>query len=474
MRLSAFNVYVPGFPEADSTLVYNTFSGGFVSLDPATLAVLKKADAGGELGAVERELVDPEFFDESVGILVESRAAEERAWRDHHRAWREGTRLDCIVSTTLACNLDCTYCCQADVRNGKTMSAETGARTAAWLAGRALEIGAREVNLSFIGGEPLLHPHRIRQIVEDVRAATGDTGVTVRFALITNGVFLTRELVEEWRPLGLYMAKVTLDGDESTHSLTRRSKKKGDDSYATVFKNVVDASQLIDVYLNGNYTPDTVSGFVPLLDKLVAAGFRKGSRIHFSPALQALGAPPEAGLGGCTFASASPEFMLPLADEVRRAGFEPIDDSVLGPCAFHRKHSYSIDPDGHIYKCPGFLGKPEWKVGHVDAGLGDRYARMASFHPERACGDCAHRPDCAGGCVAAEWMNAGRMEGVSCEIGFFEKYGPEYVKRKFLLATSDSVEDALSKLPDPPAALRVAGDVVRKRRGQITLRVIAA
>jgi hypothetical protein len=66
------------------------------------------------------------------------------------------------------------------------------------------------------------------------------------------------------------------------------------------------------------------------------------------------------------------------------------------------------------------------------------------------------------------------MEGVSCEIGFFEKYKDEYIKRKFLLATSETVEDALSKLPEPPAALREAGDVVRKRRGQITLRVIAA
>jgi uncharacterized protein len=477
VKLSAFNVYVDKFPEADSTLVYNTFTGGFVSLDVATLAVLRKADAGGELEADERELIDPEFFDESVGILVESRKTEEQAYRDHLNAWRGSTdRLDCIVSTTLACNLDCTYCCQADVLDGRTMSQETGTQTAAWLASRALEIGAKHIDLAFIGGEPLLHPHRIRQVVEEVRSRTAEAGIKVTFNLITNGVFMTRKLVEEWVPLGLTMAKVTIDGDETTHSLTRRSKKRGEDSYATVFKNVVEASELIHVYLNGNYTVDTVHGFIPLIEKLAAAGFKKGSRVHFSPALQALGAPPEAGLGGCNFTGAYPEYLLPLADAVRRAGYTPTDDTYIGPCAFHRRHSYSVDPAGLVYNCPGFLGKSEWAVGSVESGLTARYERIANVNPQRSCGGCAHRPECAGGCVAAEWIDAGRMEGVNCEIGFYERHGGDFIKRKFLLATSDSVEEALSQLPDAPAAVmqRVAADIVKRRGEQVLLRVLAA
>lgn len=476
MKLSAFNVYVDKFPEADTALVYNTFTGGFVSLDEATLAVLRKADAGGELEADERELIDPEFFDDSVGILVESRAVEEQAYRAHLNAWRGSTdRLDCIVSTTLACNLDCTYCYQSDVLDGRTMSAETGRRSAVWLADRALEIGAKHIDLAFIGGEPLLHPHRITQIVQDIRARTAAAGVRVSFNLITNGVFLTRKLVEEWVPLGLTMAKVTMDGDETTHSTTRRSKKKAEDSYATIFKNVVEASQLIRIYLNGNYTPDTIPGFVPLIQKLAAAGFKKGSQVHFSPALQAMGAPPEGGLGGCNFTSSHPEYLIPLADAVRRAGYAPIDDTFIGPCALHRRHSYSIDPEGHLYKCPGFIGKPEWAVGHVENGLTPRYERLANINPQRHCGSCAHRPECAGGCLAAEWMDAGRMEGVNCEIGFYENHGDDFIKRKFLLATSDSVEEALSQLPDPPAAvMRRVGDIVSRRGEQISLRVLAA
>src|SRR5262245_53653904 len=158
MRLSAFNVYVADFPDPGLTLIYNTFSGGFVSVDAMTIAALRKADAGQRLDAAEAALVDPELLDEDVGVLVESRGAEERAYLEHYRQWKDDPRrLDCMVSTSLACNLDCTYCCQADVLNGKTLSVDLAAHTAAWIADRARDIGVAEIRLRFVGGEPLLH-----------------------------------------------------------------------------------------------------------------------------------------------------------------------------------------------------------------------------------------------------------------------------------------------------------------------------
>jgi uncharacterized protein len=426
--------------------VYNTYSGGFVSLDDETLSVLKKADTGAELSAAEQALVDPEYFDASVGILVESREAEERDFR----AWFEAKKsnphkLHCIVSITFACNFDCTYCCQADVLNGRMMNAANGARTAAWLAARALEIGARHVELDFVGGEPLLHPDRIEQILVDIRRLAPEVKLT--FRLITNGYYLTRDRVERWVPLGLTGAQVTLDGDESTHHLTRVSKKKGEDTFARIFQNVVDVSPLIAISLNGNYQTDTVHGFVPLLEKLRAAGFKSGSRVSFSPALTALGAPSDAASGSCLWSGSSPELMIALGDEIWKHGFNAGDPVSVGPCSFHQKHAFAIDPEGHIYKCPGFLGKTEWAIGHVEGGLTARYHGLANLNPQRLCGSCAHRPDCAGGCVAATWIEAGRVEGVNCEIQFFEKHRDDLIQRKYALAVADSPSEAVAMFP---------------------------
>src|SRR5215471_2081093 len=142
MKLSAFNLYVENFPSQDETLIYNTRSGGFAAVDSVTMQALRKVDAGQELSAEESECVTDEFSEELIGVLVESRGKEEAAYRARHEGLRASTTmLECIVSTTLACNLDCTYCCQADVLDGKTMSAQTGQDTARWLAARALEIG---------------------------------------------------------------------------------------------------------------------------------------------------------------------------------------------------------------------------------------------------------------------------------------------------------------------------------------------
>ena len=473
VRLSAFNVYLNDYPEAGSTLIYNTFSGGFVSLDASALAVLRKADAGAELDASERELIDPEFFDESVGILTEGRAAEEQAWRTHHERWRSSARLDVILSTTFACNFDCSYCCQSDVLDGHVMSTETAARTAEWLARRANEIGAREIRIDFIGGEPLLQPKRVEQIVRELAGLIEGTGIRVRFGLITNGYFLTPELVDRWVPLGLSRAQVTLDGDETTHDITRRSRKKGENTFQTIFDNVIAASKRITVNVNGNYQLNTVHGFIPLIHKLKEAGMPAGTRVHFSPAVEMLGAPTDTGSGACNWGGSAPEYMVPLSDEARRAGFSPSDVTTIGPCAFHRRHSYSIDPSGNIYKCPGFLGKTEWAVGHVTAGLSERYDRLASANPQRLCGSCAHRPSCSGGCVAEAWVKAGRAEGVNCEIEYFQSKALEdQLKRKHALATHDTVEEALALFPRRSIEPRT--DVVQRRGPSLSLRVLAA
>jgi uncharacterized protein len=164
--------------------------------------------------------------------------------------------------------------------------------------------------------------------------------------------------------------------------------------------------------------------------------------------------------------------MLALGDEIRSHGFGTADPKAIGPCGFHQRHYYAIDPEGQIYKCPGFLGKTEWAIGHVSSGLSPRYERMVNSRPQRECGSCAHRPDCGGGCVAAAWMASGRSEGVNCDKPFFDQFERDVLIRRYALASSDDVEEALSRFPvvreDVRAALRGSG------RRSSSLRVLPA
>jgi uncharacterized protein len=436
VRLSRFNLYVDDFPSAGSTLVYNSLTGAFLELDGDTRAELERLDRG-ECTVDELDIeIDPDWLDPDAQFLVESHDVDERVFAEWYERMRSSTaQMSVVISVTFACNLDCTYCCQADVLDGSTMKHATAEETAGWLAARAIEVGTSVLDLSIMGGEPLLQKPRIETIVRTLLGLLAPHGIRLQFSLITNGVFLTRELVQAWKPLGLVGAQVTLDGDESTHSITRRSKKRGEDSYHTIFRNIIDCSDLIGIVVNGNYQPDTISGFPELISKLRDAGLRSGSRLRFSPAITALGAPPESAVGSCTMGGANPEWMLGLRDKITQSGFNPGEQYSMGPCGFHMRHTYAIDPAGHIYKCPGFIGKPEWAIGHVTSGLTSRYEHFVDSRPhQKSCGSCSHRPDCAGGCVAVEWVAKGREEGVNCEGEYFDRMGNELLKRKYASA----------------------------------------
>jgi uncharacterized protein len=478
MPLSTFNLYVEDYPESGSTLIHNTFSGAYVVLDSGVVDALRASDRGAELTAAERELADdPDLRDPDVAVVVASRAAEEaefRQWFETRRARNEV--LDVTVGVNLACNFACTYCCQAQVLDGSVMSERTADETADWLVARARDTGVAAIHTVFIGGEPLLHPRRIEQIARRIGASVAPAPIEFGFSLVTNGYFLTPPIVERLVPLGLKSAKVTLDGDESTHALTRVSKK-GEDTFARIFDNVIAASRFIRITLNGNYQDDTIAGFGPLIRKLRAAGLPAGTEVSFSPALEGLSSDEAVGSGTCTW-SGSNDYQVALADETRRNGFEPRMLHAVGPCAFHDHHHASIDPDGTLHKCPGFMGHPEWAIGNVRDGLSARYHRMLGVNPQRECTGCAHRPNCGGGCIAAAWLRAGRMEGVSCEHSYFERVKDASLVREYLVATSDDAEAAATGFPPPdhpiPLSRENALPTPPRGRRSAALHVLAA
>lgn len=456
MRLSAFNLYVEDYPTPGDVLVHNTFADSFAVIDRATLEGLRAVDRGeavtDELRATVAEL---ELADPNVGVVVESRAAEEAEFREWFERKRSNyTTLSALISVNRACNFECSYCSQAEVMDGSVLSEQDADTAAAWLVSRARHVGAERVHVTFCGGEPLLHPGRIERIARSLASS----GVPFSFGLITNGYYLDDAMLDRLVPIGLDHAQITLDGDQHTHSVTRISKR-GEDTYRRVFDHTLTASRRIRVTVNGNYQPNTVHGFATLIEELAAAGLPAGSRLRFSPALEGLSASAGSGSGACTWAGSDTSLQLALMAGIEAKGFDAGHHAhSIGPCEFHDLHSFAIDTDGSIHKCPGFLGHPDWRIGHVASGLSDRYERMLRVNPQRDCGGCAHRPNCGGGCIAAEWLRAGRMDGVNCELGYFDRVQHDSVIRSFQRAIGEpiAVPEVLPVPPPPPRGQRAA------------------
>ena len=128
-----------------------------------------------------------------------------------------------------------------------------------------------------------------------------------------------------------------------------------------------------------------------------------------------------AGSGGssvCDTCSFVDEQLSHLRDETRKRGFPTIDGVHMGPCEIHKKHAYTIGPNGALYACPGFTGEPSLSTGHIDGrkeswrmSAAERFEHLAAWHN---CGDCAFIPVCAGGCSVASHTELGDMNTPTC------------------------------------------------------------
>jgi len=134
-----------------------------------------------------------------------------------------------------------------------------------------------------------------------------------------------------------------------------------------------------------------------------------------------------AGSGGssiCDTCQFVDEQLSYLRDETKKRGFNTVDGVHMGPCEIHKRHAYTVGPNGSTYACPGFTGEPTLSTGHIDdrkeswrMSAAERFEHLAAWHK---CGDCAFIPVCAGGCSVASHTELGDMTMPTCHKPAFE------------------------------------------------------
>jgi uncharacterized protein len=388
------------------------------------------------------------------GFLVSDRETERRELRTHFREIRENAdSLKITVLTTLQCNFACDYCIQGDHgdynKSAAKMTLEMSARVGAWVERRLDAAGSRRLVLTFFGGEPLLNLPVLYDLSERLHRACADRGVEFLINIITNGLLLTREMVERLNRLGLNGIKITLDGDRDAHNRAR-PLRGGQGTFDKIIAAVREVAPLTRIAVGGNFDVESADSYPALLDFLAAQDFApKLSKVTFKPVIRekavlSKGLIPLTSVGGdgkplngacmtsagtgvsrvcdgCNFAD---EKMSYLRDETKKRGFNTADGVHMGPCEIHREHAHTIGPDGSLFACPGFAGEALQSTGHIDDRQ-DAYRSQALRNFERLaaweqCHDCAFIPVCAGGCTVASHNELGDMHAPNCHKPSFE------------------------------------------------------
>lgn len=378
-----------------------------------------------------------------LGFLVPTREADDRELDHYFATVRDDpSELRITVLTTLRCNFSCDYCVQGDHDAGAPhMSLETAAEVADWIEQQLDAVRPRRLLVTFFGGEPLLNLPALEAVARRAHAAGAARGIEVALDLITNGLLLTRPLVDRLRPLGLRGVKITLDGDRDRHD-RQRPLRGGQGTFDRILANLRAIAGTCHISIGGNVDADALEDCGRLLDRLAAEPFASAiAKVSFKPILRRapegaprviplvpaerahLGAAP-AGPSPCDSCAFADDAFAKLRGETTRRGFATPDGVHMGPCELHHKHAHAVGPDGTRYLCPGFAGSAPHAIGHVGRAATPAERQMAarreSLAAWRACGDCAFVPVCAGGCSVAAHHEQHDLGAPACHLPAFE------------------------------------------------------
>jgi uncharacterized protein len=387
-----------------------------------------KALVGKEtLKAMETNDLTPE--DEAaldrLGALVRDRDEEKKAVSClFDEINKKIATLDVIAVLNLDCNFACRYCFEGSLKGKLYMSDRTAKGLVDFIKEHFNE-DMRALHVDFYGGEPLLSLELIRKISGQLNQFVKERNASFAFGLVTNGSLLKKETTEELAGLGLKNAKITVDGPPHIHN-KNRPFKSGAPSFDTLIKNIKDACDFIKIAIGGNYEKNNYMEFPMLLDYFLDEGLTPDRlrQVKFDAVMRKSDRvlSPMELIDGC--ASAQEPWVMKasmyLREEILKRGFNT-PGIRLSFCSIESHHSWVVDYDGTLYKCPGFIGMKEFAAGDVINGVIDY---SAAYKPgiwkNEECLECSYLPLCFGGCRYFKFVENGAVDSPQCQKNYFD------------------------------------------------------
>ena len=310
------------------------------------------------------------------------------------------------------CNLGCTYCYaqQGSFGGPATQMPEATALASLELLFGDVAAGDR-VNLSFLGGEPLLNRAAIHAATLRALEMAAERDVAITFSITTNGTRLTEADADFFEEHG-FAVTVSLDGVGADHDRLRPFRS-GRGSFETVIAKVAPLlarQRRMQVSARVTVTPENLA-LRATLDEFVAMGFHS---VGFSPMLSS---PTGRGELDHPELETMLEGMVDCGEEFERrlvAGERyPFANLVNALREIHRgtHRPYpcgagagylGVSAEGELAACHRFVGDEDGGMGDLAGGI-DR-ERQASWleqrhvHRQEPCRSCWARYMCGGGC----------------------------------------------------------------------------
>ncbi|MBF0559972.1 MAG: geopeptide radical SAM maturase [Nitrospirae bacterium] len=359
-----------------------------------------------------------------LGFIVPGKEQEKKAMRDFMDSVDElGNKLSLVVVLNLSCNLACPYCFEGKAKGPYFMS-EDAENDLYDFAARTVTDNHKEISITFYGGEPLLSIDTIIRISEKINGFAAEKGLRYSFGLVTNGTLLTGEVVRRLKPLGFQGAKVTLDGPRDIHNVSRPFRS-GAGSFDVIVDNLRQVCSDINIQVGGNYTCDNYTRFPEFLDYLIGEGLTPDliKSLKFDPVVAANKSFALTDYADWCMSINEPwvlEASVFLRQAVLERGFKtPFVKPSL--CVIESKNHFVVNYNGDLYKCPGFIGREDFRIGTLkDGAMNYRDIYSLDNWKNEECLSCSYLPLCFGGCRYMRLITKGDIAGVDCRRDYYD------------------------------------------------------
>lgn len=305
-----------------------------------------------------------------------------------------------ILNPTIDCNFKCWYCYEEHIAGSK-MDSETLRRVLLLISGiMDNQAGLEAFDLSFFGGEPLLHYDGIiRPILDHCRRESSRHGVHLSVGFTSNGYLIDdaiiAHLTENDEPKSF---QITLDGNRERHDRTRYPMR-GEGSYDTILENIRRLLKCgIEVILRINYTVSNIMSVKDIFKDIETIGAEEKNllTISFHRVWQD------------RWMQELPESILEDTIELFRKEFHNVSDTfsmnnLRYPCYADKANEAVVNFDGNVFKCTARDFSDENRCGllsedgHIIWNKGVESRSMTKLN-RTICHKCRLLPLCGGGC----------------------------------------------------------------------------
>ena len=333
------------------------------------------------------------------------------------------------------CNLRCEYCfaSKGDFGAGRElMSLEIAKAAIDFLVKFSAERHNLEVD--FFGGEPLMNFDVVKSTVNYAKSLEQAYGKHFRFTITTNGLLLTDDTINFINE-NMDNVVLSLDGRKQVNDGLRVTAK-GTGSYDAIvpkYQELVKRRKKLgkDYYVRGTFTRRNLD-FTKDVLHMNRLGF---DQISIEPVVADENLDYSIGEDDLDRIFKEYEILQKEIISQRKKGnyfnfFHFMLDLDQGPCAIKRlkgcgcgNEYISVTPNGDIFPCHQFVGKPDWKMGNVTENEFDEsikaYFSRANIYTKADCRNCWAKFYCSGGCNANNLQYAGdilKANKISCDL----------------------------------------------------------